>query len=77
MAQQSYLQKINKQFAAGAIDRLAFTQANIAAQQADADLLQAQFETLSIANDIENMLQYPLNDSKTNNAQMGSAEKPL
>lgn len=63
-AQQVYLQQLNKQFAAGAIDRLTLTQAALAAQQVDAQVLAAQFEVLATANEIENMLQYPLTENQ-------------
>ena len=56
---------MNKQFAAGAIDRLELTQANLNAQQVDSQVLAAQFDVLKNANEIEDMLQYPLSEKQT------------
>jgi outer membrane protein, heavy metal efflux system len=67
-AQQAYTQKLNKQFAAGALDRLELAQAALQNQQADAQVLALQFEVLNAANDMENLLQMPLNANlKPNN----------
>jgi outer membrane protein, heavy metal efflux system len=60
-AQQTYTQKLNKQFAAGALDRLELAQVALQNQQADAQVLTMQFEVLNAANDIENLQQIPLN----------------
>lgn len=64
-SQQIYLGKLNKQFAAGALDRLALTQATSAVQQTDAQALAAQFEVLKVANEIEDLLQHPLSEKQT------------
>jgi outer membrane protein, heavy metal efflux system len=64
-AQQAYTQKLNKQFAAGALDRLELTQAMLAAQQTDVQALTAQFELLKVANEIEDLLQHPLDEKQT------------
>ena len=64
-SQQAYVGKLNKQFAAGAIDRLELTQANSNAQQVDSQVLAAQFDVLKSANEIEDMLQHPLNETQT------------
>ena len=61
-AQQVYMGKLNKQFAAGAIDRLELTQASLNAQLVDSQVLAAQFDVLKNANEIEDMLQYPLGE---------------
>ena len=61
-AQQAYMQKLNKQFAAGALDRLALSQATLLAQLADTQLQASQFAVLSAANEIEDVMQYPLFD---------------
>ena len=60
--QQTYMQKLNKQFAAGALDRLALSQAALLAQLADAQLQSSQFEVLNVAAEIENMMQRPIFD---------------
>ena len=62
IAQQVYMSKLNKQFAAGAIDRLELTQASLNAQLVDTQVLAAQFDVLKNANEIEDMLQYPLGE---------------
>jgi cobalt-zinc-cadmium efflux system outer membrane protein len=59
-AQQAYLQKLNKQFAAGALDKLELTQAMLQSQLVDAQVLATQFEALRIANELEDLLQIPL-----------------
>jgi outer membrane protein, heavy metal efflux system len=61
-AQQNYLQKLNKQFAAGAIDRLELAQADLLAQQANAQVTNSQFELLNAANTLEDLMQRPLFD---------------
>ena len=60
--QQTYMQKLNKQFAAGALDRLALSQAALLAQLADAQLQSSQFEVLNAAAEIENLMQHPIFD---------------
>ena len=59
------MSKLNKQFAAGAIDRLELTQASLNAQLVDSQVLAAQFDVLKSANEIEDMLQYPLSEKQT------------
>ncbi len=61
-AQQAYMQKLNKQFAAGALDRLALSQAALLAQLADAQLQSSEFAVLSAANEIEDVMQHPIFD---------------
>ena len=61
-AQQAYMQKLAKQFNAGALDRLELSQAALVAQLADAQLQSSQFEVLSAANEIEDVTQHPLFD---------------
>ena len=59
-AQQAYMQKLNKQFAAGALDRLELAQAALQNQLADAQVVTMQFEVLYAANDMQDLLQTPL-----------------
>ena len=62
-AQQVYMQKLNKQFAAGALDRLELTQAAMQNQLADSQVTIMQFEMLNAANDIQDLLQMPLDNN--------------
>ena len=62
-AQQVYLQKLNKQFAAGALDRLELSQAAMQNHVADMQVLNLQFESLNAANALEDLLQMPLDDN--------------
>jgi outer membrane protein, heavy metal efflux system len=62
-AQQVHMQKLNKQFAAGALDRLDLSQAALLAQLADAQVTQSQFDTLNAANEMEDLLQIPLDNN--------------
>ena len=66
--QQAYMQKLNKQLAAGAIDRLEFAQVALQSQLADTQLLATQIEVLNAANTIQNLLQMPL-DNPPNTAK--------
>ena len=59
-SQFDYLQKLQKQFDAGLIDRLLLKQAVINQQLAQQQVLAAQFEVLHAANAIENLMQAPL-----------------
>lgn len=59
-AQQAYLQKLNKQFAAGALDKLELSYATLQSQLTNAQVLATQFEVLRIANELEDLLQIPL-----------------
>jgi outer membrane protein, heavy metal efflux system len=61
-AQQVYMQKLNKQFAAGALDKLELTQASLLAKLADAQIVSSQFDALSAANELEDLLQMPLDN---------------
>ena len=61
-AQQAYMQKLAKQFNAGALDRFELSQAALVAQLADAQLQSSQFEVLDAANEIEDVTQHPLFD---------------
>jgi outer membrane protein TolC len=63
-AQQNYLQKLNKQFAAGALDKLELSQATLQAQLVDTKVLTTQFEVLKAANEIEDILQIPLTEKQ-------------
>jgi outer membrane protein TolC len=63
-AQQNYLQKINKQFASGALDKLELSQATLQTQLIDVQVLAAQFEALKAANEIEDILQIPLTEKQ-------------
>ena len=60
--QQAYMQKLNKQLAAGAIDRLELAQVALQSQLADTQLLAAQIEVLNAANTMQDLLQMPLNN---------------
>lgn len=62
-AQQAYMQKLNKQFAAGALDRLELAQAALQNQLADAQVATMQFEVLNTANDMQDLLQMPLENN--------------
>ena len=62
-AQQAYMQKLNKQFAAGALDRLELAQAALQNQLADAQVVTMQFEVLYAANDMQDLLQTPLENN--------------
>lgn len=62
VAQQVYMQKLNKQFAAGALDRLTLSQAALLAQLADVQLHYNQFEVLTAASEIEDVMQHPIFD---------------
>jgi outer membrane protein TolC len=62
-AQLSYLQKIQKQFDAGLIDRLAFTQAQLSVQVAERDVTTAQFEVLRQQAQLEHIVQRPLTEA--------------
>lgn len=64
-AQQTYMQKLNKQFNAGALDRLELAQAALLAQLADSQVTQSQFDVLSTAIEIEDVMQHPLFDDTT------------
>lgn len=61
-AQQTYMQKLNKQFNAGALDRLELAQAALLAQLANSQVSQSQFDVLNTANEIEDVMQHPLFD---------------
>ncbi len=63
-AQQNYLQKINKQFASGALDKLELSQATLQTQLVDEQVLATQFEVLKAANEIEDILQIPLSEKQ-------------
>ena len=62
-AQQAYMQKLNKQFAAGALDRLELAQTALQNQLADAQVVTMQFEVLYAANDMQDLLQTPLENN--------------
>ena len=62
-AQQAYMQKLNKQFAAGALDRLELAQAALQNQLADARVAAMQFEVLNAANDMQDLLQMPIDNN--------------
>lgn len=64
VTQQNYLQKLNKQFAAGALDRLDLSQAILQTQLVDAQVLATQFEVLRAINEIEDLLQVPLTEKQ-------------
>jgi outer membrane protein, heavy metal efflux system len=61
--QQVYKQMINKQFAAGALDRLELAQASLLVKLADSQVLTAQFDALRAANEMEDLLQMPLENN--------------
>ena len=63
-AQQTYLQKLNNQFAAGALDKLELSQAAVQTQLVDAQVLATQFEALKAASEIEDILQIPLSENQ-------------
>lgn len=59
-AQQTYMQKLTKQFNAGALDRLELAQAALQNQLINTQVLALQFEALNAANDIQDLLQMPV-----------------
>ena len=59
------MQKLAKQFNAGALDRFELSQAALVAQLADAQLQSSQFEVLDAANEIEDVTQHPVFDDVT------------
>lgn len=60
LAQRQYLAKVQKQFDAGLIDRLALTQAQLALSVANQDLNNATFDLLRNRALLENVVQRPL-----------------
>lgn len=62
-SQLRHQQKLSKQLDAGLVDRLILTQAALNVQLAEQHVLSTQFDSLQIANEIEDMMQHPIFDN--------------